>query len=203
MLVCVTNEQSINISFRYNKRRNNMRSSKKAVTLGVIVFLLVMLVYGSFSRPRVVFAYSCENFGDRTVKCCQTDPDGKGAWCTTCNKTDPPSNCSPRFREGRLNPTSPPTNELPPSPPPPPKNVLPPSSQQQTTCPDGSVPDAKDNCPTTTTNQQLSPSQNLAGPASNNNNPQLEHHHHKGKIGVGESTAKKANDGSSQQQSPP
>jgi hypothetical protein len=169
-----------------------MRSSRKAVILGVIMFLITMLIYSSFYRPNVVFAYSCENFGDRTVKCCQTDPDGKGAWCTTCDKTDPPSNCSPRFREGRLNPTSPPTNELPPSQPPPPKNALPPSPITQT-CPDGSTPDAKGNCPTTKTNQQVAPSQSLAS-----NNPQPEHHYHKGQ----DSTTKKDNDGSSQQQAP-
>src|SRR6476646_8336799 len=148
-----------------------MRSSRKAVILGVIMFLITMLIYSSFYRPNVVFAYYCENFGDRT---------------------DPPSNCSPRFREGRLNPTSPPTNELPPSQPPPPKNALPPSPITQT-CPDGSTPDAKGNCPTTKTNQQVAPSQSLAS-----NNPQPEHHYHKGQ----DSTTKKDNDGSSQQQAP-
>jgi hypothetical protein len=160
-----------------------MPGSKEAVILVVISFLILALVYSSFSRPKVVFAYSCENFGDRTVKCCQTDPDGKGAWCTTCHKTDPPSNCSPRFREGRLNPTSPPTNELPPSLPPPPKNALPPSPTTQT-CPDGSTPDAKGNCPPTTIQKTQAPTssgtdnQGQLNSNSNNNPPSV---HHKSK----------------------
>ena len=151
--------------------------------------LVVMLVYSPFSRPkRVLAAYSCENFGDLTVRCCDNITDSKGEthrYCTQCTNSDPPSNCGPRYIDERHSPTSPPTNILPPSLPPPPKNALPPSTTQ--TCPDGSTPDAKGNCPTTT-NQQVAPSQNLVS-----NSPQPEHHHHKGQ----DSTSKKDNSGGS------
>jgi hypothetical protein len=205
-----------------------MPCSKKTVILVIISFLTVALILSSLSRSDVVFAKSnitygevqCENYGDFTVKCCQNQTDtstGKTTrYCTTCNKTNPPSNCSPRYveAEGLSNPTTlPPTNELPPPPPPPPKNVLPPSST--ITCPNGSAPDANGNCPPPaaiqTLKQPLSDSDNpskLKGESESknnnneNNNPQPEdHHHHKGNnlehIGKQESTTKKGNNGGS------
>jgi hypothetical protein len=80
----------------------------KFVIFVVIVFLTISLIYSSFSRPILalkIIKYGeiqCENFGDRTVKCCQNQTDEKGEthrYCTTCDKTDPPSNCSPRWEE--------------------------------------------------------------------------------------------------------
>lgn len=87
-------------------------------------------------------------------------------------------------------PSGNPTNALPPSNntstvppesifkmPPGTTNALPPSSLQEQrppiTCPDGSAPDTNGNCPTSNTNQQIAPAQNLA----ENNNPQQGHHH--------------------------
>src|SRR5919197_5310260 len=157
-----------------------LSSTKEAAILGVISFLILVLLYSSFSRSNMVFGYRCENNGDTHVKCCQTNPDGKTAWCTVCDKTDPPSNCTPRFCEpiGSSCPESS-TNAVLPPPPQPPKNALPPSSTPTPppastlgpppstssneqppattpTCPDGSQPDANGNCPsgTTTTNNQ-------------------------------------------------
>jgi hypothetical protein len=174
----------------------------KALILIVITLLLLILIYSSFSRSYIVFAaaYSCENYGDLTVRCCANITDNKGEthrYCTDCTNSDPPSNCGPRYVVERLNPpVSPPTNALPPSPPPL-SNALPPSStsqsQQQTRCPDSSVSDANGNCPTNT-NQQVGPPSNLGGSASNNN-PQSANQHHKEKIGAGESATKKGNSG--------
>jgi hypothetical protein len=176
-----------------------MPSKKQAAILMVISFLILALLYSSFPRYNRVSAYRCENFGDRTVKCCQTNPDGKTAWCTTCDKTDPPSNCSPRFLEGAPNTSTPPPTSVLPPPSQPPKSALPPS----TTCPDGSVPDGNGNCPTTTTNQNLqgSSSPDNQGQLNNinNNNPQSEHHHKSksndllGQIGTRELATKKGN----------
>jgi hypothetical protein len=120
-----------------------MPSSKEAVVLVVVSTLAAALIYSSLSRSNTVFAaYTCENFGDVTVKCCQNITDSKGVttrWCTTCTNSDPPSNCSPRFKEGRPNPTTPPTAAQPPSTPPPtpPSNALPPSTSQRTFSPTG------------------------------------------------------------------
>jgi hypothetical protein len=206
-----------------------MSSNKKAAILVIISFLTVALLFSSLSRSDVVFAKSnitygevqCENFGDFTVKCCQNQTDsstGKTTrYCTTCNKTNPPSNCSPRYVEAEdssLSTGLPPTNELPPSPPPPPKNVLPPSST--ITCPDGSAPDASGNCPPppaiqTLKQQPSSDSDNIGklkgeskSKKSNDNNDSLQpedHHHHKGNnlghVGEQDSTTKKGSDGGS------
>jgi hypothetical protein len=174
-----------------------MSSSKKTVVLVVIPFLLVMLICSLVSKP-VVFAdvkkgpIGCtpnKNPGNVAkpglITCCQTTTDSEGietTKCTVCDDTQPPSNCTKPFtpREG----SGPPSNAgtvQPPSTPPPPSNAIPPPSvlpsptKQQTlttTCPNGLLPDANGNCPTstTTTNQR-------GGLTSNdNNNPTSEHH---------------------------
>ena len=133
-------------------------------------------------------------------------------------RTDPPSNCGPRYVYGESSPNptvSPPMNKLPTSgnntssPPQPPKNAIPPSStlSEQTRCPNGSTPDADGNCPGPTTNQQVSPSLNSGEKSESNNNnnnnnkPSVDHHqhHHKGSDLGQESTTttKKGNDNSS------
>jgi hypothetical protein len=106
----------------------------------VIMFLAISLIYSSFSRPILALkvitygAIQCENFGDHTVKCCQNQTDEKGdthRWCTTCDKTDPPSNCSPRFEEssGPSKPQS--LKSVLPSSSAPPSSVVPPSTSEQ------------------------------------------------------------------------
>jgi hypothetical protein len=120
-------------------------NNKEAAILAVISLLILGLLYNSFFRANMVFAYYCENFGDRTVKCCQTNPDGKSAWCTTCDKTNPPSNCSPRFLEGTPNtstPPPPPNNVLPVSPPAFSNALPPPSTSSTPTGNNSSIPPA-------------------------------------------------------------
>jgi hypothetical protein len=38
----------------------------------------------------------CIDVGDNKV-CCATDPGTQQRWCTTCDNTSPPSNCSERY----------------------------------------------------------------------------------------------------------
>jgi hypothetical protein len=157
-----------------------MSSSKEAAILLVIPFLLVILIYSSFSRSDMVFAkqkvtsspVTCSPWGRYAtgywVECCQTQTDASGleiTYCTICSNTQPPSDCGPRYikAEKSCNPPNPlPPKNLPPppssslpSPPLPPTNALPPSISQQTTCTNGLAPDANGNCPisTTTPNQ--------------------------------------------------
>jgi hypothetical protein len=175
-----------------------MRSSREAVILALVLVIPILIVvasiFGSFSRSNVALAaYKCDYvYPGVTVKCCDTITDDEGIeqrWCTLCDNTHPPSNCTPRYQDNSASggggdnqsvPRPPGTIEQPPT------NVAPSTK----TCPDGSAPDANGNCPPPTTNQQVAPPQNLAS-----NNPQPEHHHHKGQ----DSTTKKDNDGGSQQ----
>ena len=75
---------------------------------------------------------------------------------------------------GRLGNALPPSSSPPLNAVPPPSALPSPTKQQTltTTCPDGSLPDANGNCPTTTANQQSGSTSN-----NNNNNPQQGHHH--------------------------
>jgi hypothetical protein len=88
----------------------------KPVILLVISFLVVGLIYSSYSRsdvfakPKVTRGQvECSGKGDpsnpaKRIKCCQTETDNKGIeirWCTVCDNTDPPSNCGPRYQERR------------------------------------------------------------------------------------------------------
>lgn len=107
-----------------------MTSNKKFIILAIISFLILALIYSSLVRPNAVFAkYSCENFGDLTVKCCDNITDKNGEtrrYCTTCTNSEPPSNCSPRYLEAHVNPPdSQPTNVYKPSPTP--SNTMQPS----------------------------------------------------------------------------
>jgi hypothetical protein len=190
-----------------------MSCNKKAMILVIISFLTIALLFSSLSRSDVVFARSnitygevqCENFGDFTVKCCQNQTDtstGKTTrYCTTCNKTNPPSNCSPRYVEGVQG-----EGAI--------SNSLPPSST--ITCPNGSAADASGNCPPpvavqTLKQQPSSDSDNIGKlkgeskskkSSNNNDNPEPEdHHHHKGNnlghVGEQQSTTRKGSDGGS------
>lgn len=54
-----------------------------------------MEVYGAPVKDII-----CSPSGDQKVTCCGTEYDSKGnyaaSWCTTCDDTNPPSNCTPR-----------------------------------------------------------------------------------------------------------
>ena len=111
------------------------------------------------------------------IQCCQTETDSKGVeikYCTNCDDTVPPSNCGPRFQSAwRTVPSDLPSVELNPTVSPPRDHPplttdnleqLPTTTLQHETelCPDGSAPDAKDNC-STAENEIPSP------PGSDNN----------------------------------
>jgi hypothetical protein len=130
----------------------------------------------------------CENTPDNLViTCCQTETDSKGVeikYCTICENTVPPSNCGPRFEDptrAKLPTSDLPTVEQTPTVSQPkvlsgknlsslststieeqPSTTL--QQQKTTTCPDGSTPDAKGNCPPNTTVQTLKQ------PSSDSNN---------------------------------
>lgn len=107
--------------------------------------------------------YTCENFGDITVKCCDNITDKNGEthrYCTLCTNSEHPSNCTLRYLDERANPPgSPPKNIHQPSPPP--SNTLQPSSSSTKL---------------TSDNQGK-----LSNNKNNNNNPSTEHHHSKSK----------------------
>lgn len=81
----------------------------------VISFLVVALIYSSFStfevNARNMTPYSC---GPRsggtigTVECCAVDLDTSATWCTTCDATNPPSNCSEAELQFKEQPPTPP-----------------------------------------------------------------------------------------------
>ncbi len=107
------------------------------------------------------------------IQCCQTETDSKGVeikYCTNCDDTVPPSNCTPRFQSAyrtlpsdlpavEQNPTVSPTRDHPPLTT---DNLeqLPTTTLQQKTelCPDGSALDAKGNCSTVENKIQPPPS---------------------------------------------
>ena len=130
-----------------------MPSSRNAVVLVVISFLLVILIYSSVSM-HVVFAditrgpISCVEgkgpFG--TYACCQKETDSEGieiTWCTVCDKYTH-TNCSPRFQIRPSNPQQP--------------GTLPPSSA-------GLV----NNAPSPTSTFNSPTTGNIANPSNNNN----------------------------------
>jgi hypothetical protein len=81
------------------------------------------LHYACSNRPPVV---------PGRTECCDFDANGK-FWCTTCDDTQPPSGCTPRYPGRTAGETAPPTNLAPPK-----------------VCPDGSSPDANGVCPPVT-----------------------------------------------------
>src|SRR6266487_4679631 len=111
----------------------------KAVVFVLASFLLLVLVCSIYSKPVVLAKpvskgpITCETVyhpggspsapsTSLTVECCQTSVDQEGieiTTCTTCDNTNPPSNCSPPYTvRGVVNPTGQPNpagNALPPS----------------------------------------------------------------------------------------
>jgi hypothetical protein len=110
-------------------------ANNKRLIIGVVSLLIVALVYSSFPKSYVAFAaitygdISCSGEGSLyLVRCCQTQTDDEGIeteWCTWCDNTSPPSNCSPRYQVGHA--------------------VAPPSPQTGT-CPENTALDAQGNC---------------------------------------------------------
>jgi hypothetical protein len=106
---------------------------------------MIALLFGVYSRSESqVFAaksvpgYTCEHtttgLPAGKTRCCGIDLRDTKIYCTDCDDTQPPSNCSPRFTAGRNEgETAPPTNVAPPK-----------------VCPDGSSPDANGVCPPVT-----------------------------------------------------
>ena len=174
----------------------------------------------------------CNNLPDNDlIKCCQTETDSKGVeitYCTICDNTAPPSDCGPRkpVSEIKLPPSDLPTVEQTPTVSQPkvlsgknlsslstgtieeqPSTTL--QQQKTTSCPDGSTPDAKGNCPTaenktpppppSSDNQQLKKGgSELKSNNDNNNNPTSDHKQKGNDLGKVEGgSATKKSDGDS------
>jgi hypothetical protein len=186
----------------------------RATLVVALLFLAVALIFGSYGRSDV-FAkpavtrgpIECDNlFDNDIIRCCQTETDSKGIaikYCTFCDNTAPPSNCTPRTQvsEIKLPPSDLATAEQTPTVSPPKdypplttENLekLPTTTLQQKTklCPDGSAPDAKGNCPTaenktppppSSDNKQLKgeseSEKNIKNDNNNNNHPNSDHNH--------------------------
>jgi hypothetical protein len=85
--------------------RQGKEMDTKFTILLVTSTLLVASIYSSSSTFEVFGAIVkdivCSTSGDgKTVRCCGTEYDSKGnyaaSWCTTCDNTNPPSNCTER-----------------------------------------------------------------------------------------------------------
>jgi hypothetical protein len=136
---------------------------RKPVIFVVMSLFALALIWSSYSTPDYVFAkpkatrgnVHCYNFGDVTVKCCQAEYNDRGQethiWCTLCDKTDPPSNCGPRWDDRAR------------------AGLAPPPSTK--TCPDGSAPDANGNCPPVTQGPRESPPSTGVDCTANPNDP--------------------------------
>jgi len=142
-----------------------------------------------------VIDYTTHDYNGQ-IECCQTETDSKGVeikYCTVCDDTAPPSNCSPREQVREIksllsdlpaverNPTVSPPRDHPPLAT---ENLqqLPTTTLQQQTelCPAGSAPDAKGNCSnvenniqpsTSSDNKQLKGESELEENIKNENNP--------------------------------
>jgi hypothetical protein len=104
----------------------------KVVVFVVVLLLAVALIFSSTSqilaKPRQAGPVTCRYGGPGKVMCCQDRPGAYAStvtWCTVCDYTSPPSNCSDRYcvsgctyarLAGNITSTLlPPTNALPPS----------------------------------------------------------------------------------------
>jgi hypothetical protein len=178
-----------------------MRS--KPLVIVVISLLVIALIFSSYSRSDVFAkgkvttgSLDCSSGENGREMCCQDETGSQGIvirWCTICDATSPPSNCTPRFNSGSIPITPPKSNDAqvpngggPIQQTPPPLTAL-----QQTTCPDGSARDASGNCPLVT---QTPPPPALNN-NNNNNNPTPDHQKgsNLGQIGGGQSVTKKGN----------
>ena len=71
-----------------------------------VIFALAITVIGSSSLTSVLAKgkltmgpVKCGEITDETVHCCATETGSDGIeiiWCTLCDNTNPPSNCTPR-----------------------------------------------------------------------------------------------------------
>jgi hypothetical protein len=214
--------------------------NKRKILIVALLFLSVALIFSSYVRSDV-YAKSrvtrgpieCNNLADdELIRCCQTETDSKGVkitYCTVCDNTAPPSNCTPRTeaRQIKLPPSDLATTELTPTVSPP-KDYPPLTTDnleklstttlqpKTTSCPDGSAPDAKGNCPTAENKTPPPPSsdnlQLKGGSESNsnnndnndNNNPTSDHHHQGNDLGkkVGEQESTTTKKGSNNDNSP-
>jgi hypothetical protein len=79
-------------------------------------FVIAVVLISTMIFPNPIFLntvnarnmdpYRCVNLDDGTighVYCCAKDIDTGKAWCTTCDATNPPSNCSPAKQVNREN----------------------------------------------------------------------------------------------------
>ena len=125
----------------------------KPLIFVVIAVLVVALIYSSsstflvFGKKRVI-EIDCYPQDGKT-RCCGSevddslhhiyDPGYTGVtYCTTCDNTSPPSNCTPREKIERQQPTT--------------------TTTTTNMCPDGSAPDANGNCPPVTQGPKGPPS---------------------------------------------
>lgn len=85
--------------------RQRKEMDTKFVIWAAISALLVLTIYSSSITLEVSGATKgviiCSSTNDPSkVLCCQSEFDDKGnvvaTWCTTCDHTNPPSNCTPR-----------------------------------------------------------------------------------------------------------
>ena len=167
----------------------------RATLVVALLFLAVAFIYASygrsdvFAKPAVTRSpIECDNLANDNdvIRCCQTETDSKGIeikYCTFCDNTAPPSNCTTRtpVSELKLPPSDLPTVEQTPTVSPPkvlsgknlsslstgtieeqPSTTL--QQQKTTTCPDGSTPDDNGNCST---------AENKTPPPSSSDNKQL------------------------------
>jgi hypothetical protein len=76
---------------------------RNALIFVVISVLVVTLIYSSYFISDVAGVtrgpITCQSDFPGYIKCCQTETDDEGLeikWCTLCDNTNPPSNCSER-----------------------------------------------------------------------------------------------------------
>jgi hypothetical protein len=124
--------------YKCNYLRESLSKHKlnRSVVFGLISFSTLAVIFGVYvTSASIAFAYVCnpsENTPKGKTVCCG-ESHGKD-YCTECDDTQPPSNCSPRYEVPRTaGETAPPTNLAPPK-----------------VCPDGSSPDANGVCPPVT-----------------------------------------------------
>jgi hypothetical protein len=90
----------------------------KAVIFVVISVLVVALGYSPsytfsvFGQGRNMGEYACEFVAGGKLECCALDLDTYDTWCTTCDNTIPPSNCSEAELQFKEQPPTPPTPPL-------------------------------------------------------------------------------------------
>jgi len=87
----------------------------------VISLLVIALIFSSYSRSDVFAkgkvttgSLDCTSGINGREMCCQDETGSQGIvirWCTICDATSPPSNCTPRFNSGSIPITPPKSND--------------------------------------------------------------------------------------------